>query len=300
VLNGAHSPNKAIDPADLDVLEAGRFQAVKLLTIAGCQHGEAEVHQVRSVLPYADLCVRLPDTRKADGTFPSPYQWADACAEIIMQFAPHGVHTFQADNEPQYQWNQRGYGPWEYQWFMRIAMRHLRYNLQGYTYTLISPPLSWSPALWSLGEHNPTPYTLNDWLAAFMWRGATGTEPSLWALFDEVGANVYWESRRQMGDPSFGRHVETLRTLSGMPLTVLEYGLDPRRNFPTPAQAEAAMVEQYPVYLAYLRALRYVSAAYAFIVGGTEDWARFQWTMRVAKHAAPPVGRARLNGPIPA
>jgi hypothetical protein len=299
VLNGAHSPNKAIDPADLDVLEAGRFQAVKLLTIAGCQHGEAEVHQVRSVLPYADLCVRLPDTRKADGTFPSPYQWADACAEIIMQFAPHGVHTFQADNEPQYQWNQRGYGPWEYQWFMRIAMRHLRYNLQGYTYTLISPPLSWSPALWSLGEHNPTPYTLNDWLAAFMWRGATGTEPSLWALFDEVGANVYWESRRQMGDPSFGRHVETLRTLSGMPLTVLEYGLDPPRNYPTPHEAERAMMEQYPVYLAYLRALGWVGRAFAFLIGGTEEWSRFRVTKDVARAMTRMPGRAGLWEPIP-
>lgn len=288
MLHGAHAPNSALLPQDFDTLRTGKFQAVKLLVIEGCEHKPADVMAIRAVLPIAHFYVRLPDSRSPDGTYPKAETWARKLATIARSFMAVGVNSFQIDNEAQYQWDKPDFGPFNYQAFMRDAVFYLRRLIP--TARLISPPLSWSPALWKHDKNNPTPYTLDEWLEAYSWRGADGRSPNLWQLFDRAGANVYWQSERQMHDPSYGASFRTVHERSGgMPVVLCEYGNSMWHQSPQPPlqDVEEAMAAQYPQYLRWLHSMApVVDAGFVYLVGGTLDWTGFRVTKVVAEALA--------------
>lgn len=210
-------------------------------------------------------------------------------------FYPFGVRRFQVDNEPNQplMWDSPAFGPWQYQFFMRHVMHLLRARLPR-DVVLVSPPLSYAPALWRLGGDNPTPFVLDDWLAAYHWTDG-GRMPNLWRVFDEVGANVYWQSLRQMNDPSYGLAYEQLHGRSGqMTVCVLEFANSASRAYDDHGQPKYTLAQvnemrraQYPEWLAEAEAGGFVSRAYAYIgPGATEDWADYRLTDGVAASMA--------------
>lgn len=288
-LVGLHSPNAPFTSADFDIVRIMQAQSVKLLSTAGTQHTPDDVARLRA-LGVGHFTVRLRDSREPDGHIPSYWEYAAHCIIGIQAFYAVGVRNFQVDNEPQYLWAQQDVGPWQYQWFIKRAVPIIRQNVPG-DVRLISPPLSFSPALWSHGPQNPTAWLLDDWFAAFAYTDG-GQEPSVYSLFDAVGANCYFQSDRQMRDPSFGECWETVHGKSGgKPVVILEWAssaneLTDAEGNPryTPAQVEALRIAQYPEYLARAKDSGVVEASYVYIsAGATPDWADFRVTPNLAR-----------------
>lgn len=282
MLQGLHSPNKSFEQADYDVIHTMQAQSVKLLCIAGCQHTTDDVAHLRT-LGVNHFTVRLWDSTDATGRILGIVEYANKCIATIKAFYAVGVRLFQVDNEPQYQFHTTEQGPWQYQFFLKRAMPIIRANVPS-DVKLISPPLSFSPALWSHGPQNPTAWLLDEWFAAFMFTDK-GNEPALWAMFDYTGANCYFQSDRQMHDPSFGECWEVVHQKSGMkPVVVLEWAssvheLRDANGHPmyTPAQVEALRIAQYPVFTARAKESGVVAASYVYLgPGSTPDWAGFR------------------------
>ncbi len=267
--SGACYPNQAATPLDVALMERGDFAAVKGMV----EHmAESDCKALRKA-GVERFVMRTSVSRKADGTYQSEAGYADLIVSEVERFYCDGVRHWQVDNEPSEMWNQAGYGPAQYQYFMRRVMALVRGRVPQ-DVTFISPPLSFSPARWNISKDNPL-YTLNDWLAAYAarWSG----EP-LYRSFDMVGANCYWQYSHLMYDPSYGgSFVQMHERSGGMRVVVCEYGsslhlLTPR---PTPAAIEAARAADYPAYITYLRSFSYVDSAHLFILSGTPDWVGF-------------------------
>jgi len=291
MLSGIHSPNAAFTPDDYRTARLMGARSCKLLATAGTQHEIADLITLRSY-GVTDCTVRLRDTREPDGRYPSADEYVASVLGTLRTFYSYGVRRFGIDNEPNQpgMWDTRGFGPWQYQYFMRHVVHLLRETVPP-DVVLVSPPLSFAPALWSLGGENTTPYILDDWLAAFHWTDG-GRLPNLWRIFDEVGANVYWQSLRQMADPSYGAAYDQLHARSGgMTVCVLEYASSASRVYNpdgsprwTLSAANEMRRAQYPEWLREAALSGYVSRAYLYISpGATSDWADFRITSGIAE-----------------
>lgn len=277
-ISGLHGPNAPWGADDYRIARLMGARSVKLMRTAGTEHTAADLLTLRSQ-GVTDFTVRLRDSREPDGHYPSASDYVWGVLPSVRVFYSLGVRRLQVDNEPNVpgMWDREGFGPWQYQFFMRHVVGLLRAALPP-DVVLVSPPLSFSPGLWRLGGANPTPYVLDDWLAAYHWTDG-GRQPSLWRIFDEVGANVYWQSERQMQDTSYGLAYEQLHARSGgMGVCVLEYA-----NSSEGPGVEEARCAQYPEWLSQASSSGMVRRAYAYISpGATPDWAAFRITDSVA------------------
>ena len=307
MLSGLHAPNQAFSTDDYRVIGLAGNGTVKLLVIEGCEHTVADLLTLRS-RGVKDFTVRLRDTRAhRTGIYPKADDYVEAILPTISAFYALGVRRFQLDNEPNVEgmWDHRGYGPDNYQYFIRHVLRLLRPRIPA-DVILVSPPLSYSPGLW---RHDPpgtpweqrvnkTDFILDQWIAAYHFTDG-GNQPSLWQIFDEVGANVYWESERQMIDPSFGAAHEQLHARSGrMKVCVLEFANSASRARDEHGQPVYTMSEvhemrraQYPEWLRGCRELGYVTRTYVYISpSATSDW----WDYRLTDAEAVAIGAEQL------
>lgn len=279
---GAHMANGPIAPEDLRLFTIGDFRAGKVMHY----HHAADVLNVKTAGgEVVHVTARLPDF-PLPNTSDLPGVYARMCMESIRRMYPVGVRDWQVDNEPQYTWGNLRAGPWRYQYYMRLAVEELRHSIAAAGFEgvrLLSPPLSWSPALWrkDLGSGNPTDWTLDEWLQAFTYRPYAGA-PNMWQCFDGVSANCYWQNERQMKDGSFGAHFIRLHEMAGgqLPIVITEAGnsLRDKKPRPTDAEIEAAQVRDYPAYVDYVSMYPFVESVHFFILGGTDDWAGFHLT----------------------
>ena len=274
-MNGLHGPNRTLDPATLDVVRAGGFRSVKLMHINGCHHSTGEG---RSLLDsgVTSLCLRLPDSRKADGTYYSYAEYADECVLLILNWY-HGLgcRLFQVDNEPNWQWMAEHYGPYEYQWFMKRAAQAIRHRVPPEVY-LVGPPLSFASNMWNHDGQNPSPYTLDEWHAAYDFTDG-GQEPNLWQAFDLAGANSYFRSDQQIHDPSYGKSYHEVYQWAGMSrhVAVLEWGntIGEGGQY-TDHELEMQRCHQYPTWLTEAQRLGVVDRAFVWLAPTpTVDWA---------------------------
>lgn len=291
---GLHAPNSGFTTADYRAVDLMGAPSVKLLYTAGTRHTPSDLLTLRA-RGVQDFTVRLRDTREPDGRYVGAQEYVERVVPAARMFYALGVRRLQIDNEPNVpgMWDREGFGPWQYQFFMRYVVHLLRAALPS-DVVLVSPPLSYSPGLWRLGGANPTPFVLDDWLAAYHWTDG-GRQPSLWRCFDEVGANVYWQSERQMRDTSYGLAYEQLSARAGgMPVTVLEFG-----NSAEGINRDEARRVQYPEWLSEARESGLVRRAYVFISpGATDDWAGFRltWEQAAAMSEADLRGQSRALG----
>lgn len=294
MLIGAHAPNGPITSDDIQTMRIMGAQAVKLMA---ADHSPTDVAK----FPGMTVIVRLPDSRHADGTYSYAPAYAMECAAYAKMFAKEGVTLFQWDNEPNIQWRQSEYGAWPYQEWCRQALRTFRANVPS-SVKLISPPLSWSPAYWRSIPDNRAGTALDDWRAAFRWTDK-GQRPMLWSLFDYAGANVYWQYKEQLADPSFGLSYEQVHDDSQLPVWVTEFACsanEPPLKLPG-GQVEQLRMRLYPQWLQGCRTDGYVEGACVFIVGGTPEWQGYKLTPAVAACMAPQPKRSkRINGPTAA
>lgn len=296
MLLGLHCPNGPLSNDTLTVFQEGGILAAKLMPY----HRVEDARRLQAV-GVSQFLIRSPDTRHPDGTYFDAYEFAQECAGILNPFLWSGIPIqLQVANEPQYEWAQKGYGPYEFVYWMRRVVAFLRGTL-GSGVQLVSPPLSWGPALWQKTPANPL-YTLDDWIEAYTWTN-DGQLPCILSLFDAVGANVYWQYEKQIADPSFGRSYRTVHEHSrcgscqcGLPVVVTEWGCSlgdvSTDAAPTPEELHAAMMAQYPVWIRDAAAAGYVDAAYCFIAPLSQGWSQFeidQDISREMKQALEPV-----------
>lgn len=292
MLSGFHAPNSAFTEDDYRVINLMGAQSAKLLQTSGTQHTAADTARLRTE-GVNHFCVRLPDSVRPDGKIGPDWEYAGDLIRLVIMWHSLGVRWFQIDNEPNWTWVSQELGPFQYQWYMKRVMRIVRSNVPG-DVVLIAPPLSFAPALWTHGEQNPTKHTLDEWLAAYMWTDG-GREPSLFAWFHLASAHPYWQSDRQLHDPSFGRCYDVIHQKSGgMEVVCPEYGFSGHlltnvegEPLYTPEQVDDIRARHYAMFLENARAEGYVPAAYTFLVGGTSDWTGFQLTERVARAMRP-------------
>lgn len=286
MLNGAHAPNQTISPATESVLHAGGFESVKLLWIEGCWHSESDVAAVKRAVPYADIIYRGPDfPLPAPEEIGYPLEWARRFVELMYALRSYGATAVQFDNEPQEKWlsGAEMRGPWQYVFYSSIALEYIRANKPP-DIELYSPPLSWSPKFWRRGWPNPSDSTLDEWLNAFKAQ-------SYWRHFDKASANCYWQSWKQMEDPSFGKSfVRVHHESGGLPVSIAEYGLDPALNYQERPKALEAMRLMYPRYAGMLDTYHFVSEAYCYILPhSTPDWADREITDSIASEMYYPI-----------
>lgn len=280
--NGLHAPNAVFTAEDYSALQAGKFTASKLLSITGCQHSIADAVQLRDA-GLDEIVLRLPDSHRADGTIPDALAYANGCIGVILNcYHNAGIRAYQMDNEPNWTWTTREYGPWQYQWWIKRVVSIVKPSVPA-DVVLIAPPLSFAPALWTRGPQNPTELILDDWLAAYQWTDAH-RQTSLWGVFTQASANCYWQSEKQMYDPSFGAIYDQVHERSGgMPVCVTEWASS-QHELPnqTTEEIEAARASQYPKWLRAAKDAGYVTSAFLYISpGATPDWQGFVPTARV-------------------
>jgi hypothetical protein len=316
MLSGIHSPNAAFTSQDLVVIydaqaQRPRFQSVKLLEIEGCKHSLDELGHLQ-VAGIHDFTVRLPDTRKSSGDYYGLDEYVDECFRLFMPFYGAGVRRASLCNEANWLWIRHGFGPYQFVWFMKRAARKLRHRLPP-DVQLIMPPLSFAPALWTLDptkQRNPTDFILDDWLKAYEYderRDAPNTDHPgpLFEYFDLLGANVYWQSLRQMTDPSFGASPTMLYNRYGhKKVVVLELANSAHEVFNqdgsphyTPAEVEAMRQAQYPAWLNFMSVLGIVEASYVYLgPGATDQWNGYKVSRELADVMARALQPAMLQG----
>lgn len=297
MLSGLHAPNRALSPATYDVIKAGAFRAVKLLNIAGCQHSLAEARACLAA-GASEIMLRLPDSRLPSGNYPSYTNYAQACITAINEWhGGIGCKLYQVDNEPNWTWTRKGFGPANYQWFMHHALPLIRHGVPG-DVELVCPPLSFAPALWHHDPPgtppekrvNPTDFILDDWFDAYGYTDAE--EPhSLMQLFDRIGSNCYFQSAHQMADPSFGANYQTMFIKSlGLQGVVGEWASSAHKLVDgegkplyTPAQINALRTEQYPRWVAQASQAECVDASFCWLgPSATAEWTPYELTTAVA------------------
>lgn len=266
--NGAHLPNQAITQNDLCRFRLGAFDAGKLMHF----HSSLEVATLRVVRPDVYLMVRLPDTGQYSA---SVSECVGAWGNVIRHGLQVGIHDYQADNEPQLQDAWRG-KPWLWRWFYEQVLLGVRATVPG-QYRLGLAPLTYSPSLWD---------TLPEWRKMLVWRDpANPSHRSLSQLCEFACANAYWQSDRQMRDKGFGGTFMDVHELTGLPVSVTEWGCSLTDKIPRPTDEviQAEMLRQYPEWLLWAGSFSYVESAFMFILGGTEQWRGFWPSDRVLR-----------------
>lgn len=273
MLSGSQT-NAPITDEDIRLFNLAGMKAAKLMS-----H-----HTVDDALRFlanraTKVMVRLPDSITERGTVPSYVDYAIQCAEVVKRFYPT-VRDFQLDCEPNITWKGKQIGDhvasgWDYSWFLGKTYEVLKPLLPAGA-RLGAPPLSWSTENDPLGWYAPM-------------RAVAGR-------FDFLCADCYWQAAGDMGSSNFGYNFGYLHAwFPSKPIVLAEYANSSRRP-----DVETSRLTQYPAYLAWLRTLTYVEAAYLFILpGATDDWAKFRLTEGVATAMAHPPPRAyRLGGKI--
>lgn len=305
LLSSAHGPNGPWQPEDFDLVEAGGFDAVKLMA---SDHRREDIPFLRRKgVRHFTLRLRnsLWEEIRTDpqgnpykeSRFPSADDYARAALDDILRFSPEAPDLWvQLDCEANWQWTRLGYGPQNYAFWLRRTVAILREALTDHdlpNVKLISPPLSYSPALWNRDAPgtppeervNPTDFVLNDWLAVYegLDEGGKKVANSLYSLFDIAGCNCYWQSVRQMYLDNFGSvFAQLLHRAEGMPISILEYGCDLPPEA-TPQDRETARRLTYPLFLLWAESCSpLILEAAGYLVGGTPDWEYFRMTTAVA------------------
>ncbi len=293
MISGLHAPNASFTGEDYLVVQAAKARTVKVFHTEATRHSFEEVQTLRG-LGVTDFVTRLADSKKADGTIRGDVEWAMELADDINFAYAQGRRVFSICNEPNWMHTRKGFGPQEYVWYIKRVVLRLR-PLIPEGVILVSPPLSFSPALWNHDEHNPTDFTLDEWFAAYAWKDEHSPNPedrvSLWDVFQLAGATVYWQSARQMLDPSFGACYRRVHQESaGKKVVVLEWAssaheLVNKDGSPryTPEEVEALRLDQYPEWIQQAEASGIVVAAYCYLVGGTFHWVGYRISERLAR-----------------
>lgn len=275
--SGLHAMNNAIPESRHDprmcILDTARPYAVKLLYIDGCEHQPSNLAILRGA-GVSSFVLRLPDFRPQN---PDPYQYARRCIAIILSFYNVGVRVFQVDNEPNWNWLRKPFGPWQYQYYMHLAVDFMRRGIPG-DVVLVSPPLSYSSALWNV-PNQYADFKLDHWREAFKFRN-NGVR--LYDRFQLAGATVYWQDPEQLEDPSYGDSYLPVHADSDKDVLVLEYAMDPPPGEPEET-TELRRFREYPHWLRRAMASEIVAGGFAYIWYGTGDWERFFLTPRVAR-----------------
>lgn len=270
MISGLHGPNTPLptDPTDplWALLKTANPGSVKLLDIDGCHHTVADALSLaRKGVPTTVL--RLRDWRPGPFFIP-PDKMALILAPTINTWFHAGTRIFQLFNEPNWLWARLPWGPWQFQYYLRVLWQELQ-PLVPAGCQFIGPPLSWGPALWHLGGKNTTNFVLNDWIDAFEF---TGSGPAIIELFNYNGFNTYFQYPDQLEDPSYGRNY----TKWARPW-VTEWA-----SSPVPGEdPEPRRLVEYPAWIEKAEA-EGVAGSQLFIWGGTSQWKDFQLTGPVA------------------
>jgi len=274
IFNGLHGPNRALSTETYAIIDNGHYTSIKLLEIHGCQHSVAEAKECLK-RGATNLMLRLPDSRRPDGSYPAYAEYADTCLALIHSwYQKVGCLYFQVDNEPNWQWMYQHYGPGDYQWFMKRAMQIIRQQIPSGV-KLVCPPLSFASVMFNHDAQNPSPYTLNEWHAAYDYDDH-GAEPSLWHFFDVMGANSYWRESKDMADPSLGKSYYEVYLWAGQiaPVCVLEWGstIGETGSY-TAHELEMMRCSQYPQWIEAAKATGVVDRCYCWLSPTTTpDW----------------------------
>lgn len=252
---------------------------MKLMRTDGTKHTLADMAELRRRGARV-FVIRAPDTRLPGlGRFRGAGEYADLVIAECQPFVDAGAQYVELDTEPQWNWFEDGFGPMNYQEYMRGVVQALGRWPELNRVRLVSPPLSFSPGLWRPrsgdNPHNPGPFTLDDWSAAYQWSDYAQDKPPLYSLFDVLGATVYWGSARHRLDPSYGRGYMTVHHWFGRKrVLVTEFGLS-TPDAMSAAERERQMAAAYPLWLAHARMSGVVVGSIMFIHGGTPDWWKF-------------------------
>lgn len=310
MINGLHAPNAAFTPDAYQSIKDGHFRAVKVFMLESCWHDLDTVHALQD-MGVTDVVGRLIDSRRLDGRIRGADEYAEELAAVInLYYREAGIRVFQVDNEPNWTWITNQFGCWQYQFYMKRVIAKLRDRLISVgvqdvlarhpmipdDVILIAPPLSFAPALWSHDPPgtpperrvNPTDFILNDWLDAFQFTDG-GHEHSLWSMFDYASANCYFQSDRQLADPSFGTIYRTIHNLTdGMPVAVTEWAssahelrnpFDPEKPRYTEHEIEVQRIRQYPEWINAAENSGIVPLAFLYLAqGSTLEWAGYRLT----------------------
>lgn len=222
MLRGLHYPNSNDTVEALRVAGAMRAESVKLL------HTEGTVHTLQDLLALQEIgvrhfLVRLRDSlyRLSDGStyIPRDTVYANDLVRDILLWYGRGVREFSICNEPNWLHTGALFGPVQYAWYMKRVVLLVREGLRAAGATgviLVSPPLSWSSALWHRDPAgtpedrrvNKTEWTLNEWTDAFSAADPQAPDPNdripFWLFWDCIGATVYWQHRGDVRNPSYG------------------------------------------------------------------------------------------------
>jgi hypothetical protein len=270
MLRGAHLANGPILEADLALFKLAGFKSALVFWY----HTAADVQRLRDV-GCEHFVVRLPDSHNPDDTIPSYWAYAAECRVVIDQFYALGVRDFQMDNEWQADWYRIGEkAGWKrenvaftYQWFLSRALTEVRQFIPK-DVRVGFPPL--------------IDVELPSALAA-----CRGIAPR----FDFLCVHSYWQAERDMTSKQFGGNVERFHEWvpwredeSVMPVLVTEWGNSQSQSAhpPFPSILEARMARQYPQWEAWAAQHAYVEGSYVYILGGSQDWAGFRLTPKIA------------------
>ena len=314
---GLHYPNSPDTVAALRVASAMGAESVKLLYTEGTHHTLQDLLALHAV-GITHVLVRLRDSvyHRPDGSTYIPFltRYAQDLLDDILLWYERGVREFSVDNEPNWLWTTPVLGPSDYVWYMKRVLALVREGLLRHGATgviLVSPPLSWSPALWQHDPEgtppeerlNPTSWVLNDWTAAYSAINPQAEEAHerfpFWASFDRVGCTVYWQFGQDVRNPSYGASWYEAYLRSGYRrIVVLELGqtanrlyhTDPEGNVVpifTPQQLYRNRVVQYRDWLYWAGGSGIVEGTYFWIAqGATDEWRGELVTVDLAREIA--------------
>lgn len=256
---GAHAPNGAIQAGDLAILSRWHPGGVLLMPY----HTVEDIHNIRSVAGQnTRIVVRLPDSSEG-GYIPSWRDYAARCWRVIQPAHLAGVWDFVLDNEPQWQPSWGSGRAWDWAAFMWDVLPEIR-------------RLCGTHADIRIGM---TPFShpeLDTWLTA---------SARIARLCDWIAVHSYWQAPQDRYSAQFGMNAATFhRWQPDKPILITEFATSISQITPAlaPAAVEDRMVKEYPDWIRAVAALPYVAGAYAFIVGGTPEWAGFRVTYKVA------------------
>ncbi|HYP40433.1 MAG TPA: hypothetical protein VEX13_08725, partial [Chloroflexia bacterium] len=261
---GAQS-NAPFSPEDLGLIR-GTFNGMKLMVGNNVLDAEGRPDPARWVHRPEDLAalravgvrhflIRLPDSGRPDGRRPLFSEYVAECVPVMEAFFAAGEREFQLDCEPNEQAAWQGAGAeWVYQAFLRDVIRELR-SLCPWARIGLAP-LSYSPK-WFGGP-------LDQWKRAFseaLYEKGVKVAPPLCSLFDFACANCYWQSPEKITDLGYGAGFREVRSWSGLPVVITEWGnsLCDKKPVPPPIEEiRTAMCREYPQWLHQVRQYDYV------------------------------------------
>ena len=277
---GAHMANSNITDADIALFRRANFKAAKLMWY----HGANEVAWLRdSGCQFFVVRLRdLMELRRPDGSLPPWEEWADVTVQDINRFVALGIFNFQWGCETNDAGKFGSFGAWNYRFYAIRAFPRVRESIPPQV-RLGLVPLTHATTANAENWRNVLKVPLDAAERAEPW--AMGRSGSLVDWHDVVCVDSYWQWPRQITRDDLGGSAAFYHIWSeGKPIWVVEWAssdtdLNPR---PTEPEIEQAMVDEYPIWLAWAQSQPYIEAAFVWIVGGTQDWSGFRVTGRVA------------------